>query len=136
MRILFAFMFAVILIAGFSQNSEVTMSLSPTGVVRNEFDTLYNLEIVIQNSVISDADSVLLYLKGEVNDYLPTGVNILGTTNTITNSQSNVGISSSAYSHTIIIDNVSSDLYELKLIIYNNTQQTIIEKNILEFLVN
>ncbi|HBG70605.1 MAG: hypothetical protein A2W93_09720 [Bacteroidetes bacterium GWF2_43_63] len=129
-------MFAVVSTTGFCQNNDITMSLSPTGGVRSDFDTLYNLEIVIQNSAISDADSVLLFLKGEVNDYLPNGVNIFSAAHTSTTSQSPVDISSYGTYHIIIFGNVSSDLYELKLIVYKNTQQIIIEKNILEIIVN
>ncbi|MPM83767.1 hypothetical protein SDC9_130836 [bioreactor metagenome] len=120
----------------FGQNSEVTMSLNPTGVIRNNYDTLYNLEIEIQKTNISDADSVLFFLKGEVNNYLPDGINILTVTHATTTSQASIDVVNNTLSFSVVIGSVSSDIYAMKLIIFTEGQQEIIEKNIYDFYIN
>ncbi|PKP03371.1 MAG: hypothetical protein CVU11_08530 [Bacteroidetes bacterium HGW-Bacteroidetes-6] len=119
---------------GVSQNSEVLMSMNPTGVIQNEYDTIYTLGITIPKTIAAENRYVTFYLIGDYTDYFPEGV-IIGSIDSITTTRGQLmRIEEYPTKYQLTIDDIHADTYIVRLEVIENGVQEIIETNIFEHL--
>lgn len=135
MKSILVTVFVVMLsILGFSQNSEVLMSMNPTGVIQNKYDTIYTLGITIPKTIAAENRNVTFYLIGDYTDYFPEGV-IIGSIDSITTTMGQLmRIEEYPTKYQLTIDDIHADSYVVRLEVIENGEQEIIETNILEHL--
>ena len=125
MRIVLIFMLIVAIIPGFSQNGELTIVMVPTGVVENEYDTIYNLEIYIEQATLQDVQSADLFINGLDSNYTVQSIDVLSPENL---SGKRFRISTENNRKKIVMLNAKADEYTVRLILSRLSGQHVIEQ--------
>jgi hypothetical protein len=129
MRIVFVFLFLVTFMCGFSQNSEVSVVMVPTGEVVNEYDTIYNLEIFIEETTLQDSQSADLFISGLDSNYTVQAIDVLSPGNSDATPNGNrFRMSTENNRKKIVMQNATADLYTVRLILIRPDGQHVIEK--------
>lgn len=129
MRIVFVFLLIVAIIPSFSQNSEVTVVMVPTGQVINDYDTIYNLEIYIEQSTLQESQSADLFISGLDSNYTVQAIDVLSPGNSSATPNGNrFRVSTDNNRKKIIMLNAKADEYTVRLILTRPNGQHVIEK--------
>jgi len=122
-------MCAVVFTTGICQNNEVTMVLVPTGEVVLEYDTVYNLEIFIEQTTLQDSQSADLFISGLDSNYTVQAIDVLSPGNSNATPNGNrFRVSTENNKKKITMMNARADEYTVKLILTRPNGQQIIEK--------
>jgi|GEM_PF-5416235 len=113
----------------FGQIGEVQVTLIPSGAVVNEFDTIYNLEISIDQSVLQNSQNADLFIDGMDSTYTVQSINLLSPGNSENHQNGKKFlISTENNKKKIVMQNVTVDDYSIKLILTRPDGQSVIER--------
>ncbi|HBG69524.1 MAG: hypothetical protein A2W93_00645 [Bacteroidetes bacterium GWF2_43_63] len=105
------------------------MVLVPTGEVVLEYDTVYNLEIFIEQTTLQDSQSADLFISGLDSNYTVQAIDVLSPGNSNATPNGNrFRVSTENNKKKITMMNARADEYTVKLILTRPNGQQIIEK--------